>query len=111
MKIEIGTTIQRTPRCVASASEIDAALSMSAESRPQRYSVAWLFAIAGLRRVTIVSMIITPLDVLASLLLTTLAIGATATTPTTPPPQPFGPVPSDRQLKWHELEVYGFLHF
>jgi alpha-L-fucosidase len=27
------------------------------------------------------------------------------------PPKPFGPVPSDRQLLWHELECYGFLHF
>jgi alpha-L-fucosidase len=27
------------------------------------------------------------------------------------PPAPHGPVPSARQLRWHELEVYGFLHF
>ncbi|MGA2035671.1 MAG: alpha-L-fucosidase [Thermoguttaceae bacterium] len=27
------------------------------------------------------------------------------------PPQPYGPLPSPRQLAWHELEVYGFLHF
>ena len=26
-------------------------------------------------------------------------------------PKPYGPLPSERQLKWHELEVYGFLHF
>src|SRR5437868_3912999 len=26
-------------------------------------------------------------------------------------PQPFGPVPSERQLLWHEMEFYGFLHF
>jgi alpha-L-fucosidase len=26
-------------------------------------------------------------------------------------PQPYGPVPSDRQLAWHDLEVYGFVHF
>jgi len=26
-------------------------------------------------------------------------------------PAPFGPVPSARQLRWHELEFYGFLHF
>ena len=27
------------------------------------------------------------------------------------PPKPFGPVPSERQLAWHEMELYGFLHF
>jgi alpha-L-fucosidase len=27
------------------------------------------------------------------------------------PPAPYGPVPSARQLRWHELELYGFLHF
>jgi alpha-L-fucosidase len=27
------------------------------------------------------------------------------------PPLPYGPVPSERQLRWHELELYGFLHF
>jgi len=26
-------------------------------------------------------------------------------------PKPYGPVPSPRQLRWHELEFYGFLHF
>ena len=26
-------------------------------------------------------------------------------------PAPYGPVPSPRQLRWHELSVYGFLHF
>jgi len=26
-------------------------------------------------------------------------------------PEPYGAVPSPRQLKWHELEFYGFLHF
>jgi alpha-L-fucosidase len=26
-------------------------------------------------------------------------------------PEPFGPVPSSRQLKWHQLETYSFLHF
>lgn len=29
----------------------------------------------------------------------------------TDPPQPFGPIPSARQLAWHSLELYGFLHF
>ncbi len=27
------------------------------------------------------------------------------------PPEPFGPVPSAGQLRWHEMEYYGFLHF
>ncbi len=27
------------------------------------------------------------------------------------PQRPFGPVPSPAQLAWHELELYGFLHF
>ena len=27
------------------------------------------------------------------------------------PPAPYGPVPSARQLRWHGLEIYGFLHF
>src|SRR5499427_124040 len=26
-------------------------------------------------------------------------------------PEPYGPVPSARQLQWHELELYGFIHF
>jgi alpha-L-fucosidase len=29
----------------------------------------------------------------------------------TAPPKPFGPVPSARQLKWHDSEFYAFLHF
>jgi alpha-L-fucosidase len=27
------------------------------------------------------------------------------------PPDPFGPVPSERQLIWHEMEYYMFVHF
>ena len=27
------------------------------------------------------------------------------------PPQPYGPVPSARQMLWHEMEFYGFVHF
>jgi len=28
-----------------------------------------------------------------------------------PPPAPYGAIPTERQLAWHELEFYGFLHF
>jgi len=38
------------------------------------------------------------------LLLATLAFAAE-------PPEPYGPVPSPRQLAWHEMEFYGFVHF
>jgi len=27
------------------------------------------------------------------------------------PPEPFGPLPSERQLAWHDLEYYMFVHF
>ncbi len=27
------------------------------------------------------------------------------------PPEPFGPLPSERQLAWHEFEYYMFVHF
>lgn len=27
------------------------------------------------------------------------------------PPQPYGPTPTARQLRWHEMEFYGFVHF
>ncbi len=27
------------------------------------------------------------------------------------PPAPHGPIPSENQLRWHEMEFYGFLHF
>ena len=27
------------------------------------------------------------------------------------PPSPYGPVPTERQLAWHAMEFYGFVHF
>jgi len=27
------------------------------------------------------------------------------------PPTPYGPLPSARQVQWHQMEFYGFLHF
>ena len=27
------------------------------------------------------------------------------------PPAPFGPLPTERHLRWHEMEYYGFIHF
>lgn len=29
----------------------------------------------------------------------------------TEPPRPFGPLPTPRHLRWHEMEYYGFIHF
>lgn len=34
-----------------------------------------------------------------------------ATVSAVEPPVPYGPLPSERQLKWHELETYAFIHF
>jgi alpha-L-fucosidase len=44
-------------------------------------------------------------------LLTTLSTVTGAGSKVGSPPQPFGPVPTERQLRWHEMEFYGFLHF
>ena len=44
-------------------------------------------------------------------LLTMLNAAAGAGSNVVQPPQPYGPVPTDRQLRWHEMEFYGFLHF
>ncbi len=46
--------------------------------------------------------------ILIILLIVVLA-GCTNTPP--PPPAPFGPVPSERQLAWHQMQYYAFVHF
>jgi alpha-L-fucosidase len=54
----------------------------------------------------------TPLNALSRLfLLTTLCWLTAAPAAPVQPPRPFGPLPTDRQLRWHEMEFYGFLHF
>ncbi|MFT3829921.1 MAG: hypothetical protein QM691_09485 [Opitutaceae bacterium] len=46
---------------------------------------------------------------IVSLLL--VVCGAAFSLRATPPPAPFGAVPSERQVAWHELEAYAFVHF
>jgi len=40
-----------------------------------------------------------------------LGLSLAGTSPAAEPPKPFGALPSARQLRWHDLEFYGFLHF
>lgn len=48
----------------------------------------------------------------ANLLLLAAAFGIFLTASGAPKaPEPFGPTPSERQLRWHEMEFYGFVHF
>ena len=44
------------------------------------------------------------------MLITTVTM-ALLSTLSVAPPEPYGVTPSERQLKWHELEFYGFIHF
>jgi alpha-L-fucosidase len=43
--------------------------------------------------------------------LSLLLAASPARTRVVEPPAAYGPVPSERQLRWHERELYGFLHF
>jgi alpha-L-fucosidase len=45
------------------------------------------------------------------LLLLLGAVISHAADPSVKPPLPYGPVPSERQMRWHEMEFYGFVHF
>ncbi|HYW81463.1 MAG TPA: alpha-L-fucosidase [Thermoguttaceae bacterium] len=38
-------------------------------------------------------------------------VGIAATSRAAEPPTPFGPLPTERHLRWHEMEYYGFIHF
>src|SRR6185369_13118477 len=40
-----------------------------------------------------------------------LAAGGLSAVAKVKPPKPYGPTPSIRQLRWHEMEFYGFIHF
>jgi len=40
-----------------------------------------------------------------------LAAGAAPLFATPTPPAPYGATPTGRQLRWHQMEVYSFLHF
>ena len=48
-----------------------------------------------------------------SIILASRCLGSStiATATKVGPPKPYGPTPSARQLRWHELEFYGFIHF
>lgn len=45
------------------------------------------------------------------LLATLFLIGTFVSCETIAPPEPVGPLPSERQLAWQQLEYYGFIHF
>ena len=38
-------------------------------------------------------------------------LGLSMPAPAAEAPKSYGPVPNERQIQWHELEMYGFLHF
>ena len=44
--------------------------------------------------------------------LTLLAVlGTCVSASAVEPPAPFGPLPTERHLRWHDMEYYGFIHF
>ena len=53
----------------------------------------------------------TNLQRLTTLLVLASLCNATRAAEPTTPPAPYGALPSEGQLAWHELEFYGFLHF
>jgi alpha-L-fucosidase len=48
---------------------------------------------------------------LKSLIILTLTFCLAGCSKTVPPPEPYGAVPSERQLKWHEMEITGMVNF
>ena len=45
------------------------------------------------------------------LLLAILAALAISCNTTVSPPEPYGVLPSERQIKWHQMDYYAFIHF
>lgn len=45
------------------------------------------------------------------ILLVSIALFALFSCSSVKPPEPYGPVPSERQLNWHEMGYYMFVHF
>lgn len=48
---------------------------------------------------------------ITSLVLSLSALSVCAESAAVSPPAPFGPVPSENQMRWHEMEYYAFIHF
>ena len=51
------------------------------------------------------------MKLLAVCFLTILFLNASPSQKSVTTPRAYGPTPSKRQLQWHEMEFYGFLHF
>lgn len=52
-----------------------------------------------------------PSAILFLVLLLSLVVGGCKKDANVAPPAPYGAVPSERQLAWHELKYYAFVHF